>query len=210
MNANDRKKIRKSMKRTLDKERYEHTLGVAYTAMALAMRYGASLEKAELAGLLHDCAKCISNEEKLAMCRKHHITITEVERKSPFLLHAKLGSFIAMDRYGINDKEIINAILNHTTGCPDMTLLDKIIYIADYIEPRREQAPNLSEIRRLAFLDIDRALLRILEDTLEYLCATNSSVDCMTQKTYEYYKSLEKQKEEGETEYEQRTCGEHC
>ena len=93
-----------------------------------------------------------------------------------------------MEMYGVRDKDVINAILNHTTGRPGMTTLEKIIYIADYIEPNRKQAPNLAEIRKLAFQDLDKALLRILEDTLCYLGSLNNDIDPMTKKTYEYYK----------------------
>lgn len=186
-------KVRKAMEKTLDSKRYEHTLGVAYTASCLAMCHGENVKSAELAGLLHDCAKCLSNTKKMKICEKHNIHINKIEVKNPFLLHAKVGSFLAMERYGVRDKDIINAILNHTTGRPGMTKLEKIIYIADYIEPNRKQAPNLDEIRRLAFTDLDQALLRILEDTLSYLETIKSDVDPMTQKTYEYYKGVKQE-----------------
>lgn len=188
MKTKDIGKIRKAMEKNLDAKRYEHTLGVAYTAAALAMCYGEDAKNAELAGLLHDCAKCMDNTKKINLCKKHNISINEIELKNPFLLHAKVGSFLAMQKYGIRDKDIINAILNHTTGRPGMTVLEKIVYIADYIEPNRKQAPNLSEIRRLAFCDLDAALVRILEDTLRYLNSVEGEIDPMTQKTYEYYK----------------------
>lgn len=192
----DFKNIRKKLEKELDAKRFEHTLGVAYTAAALAMRYQADLEKAQLAGLLHDCAKCISNEKKLSICEKHHIPISEIERKNPFLLHAKAGCYIARKQYHIQDQDILNAISNHTTGRPGMSLLEKIIYIADYIEPGRKQAPNLTRIRQLAFQDLDQALLGILRDTLKYLESIDSPVDAMTRQTYDYY--LENQKKEKE------------
>ena len=94
---------------------------------------------------------------------------------------------MAMKKFHIQDRDIINAILNHTTGRPDMSELEKIIYIADYIEPGRKQAPNLAEIRRLAFHDLDMALVKILGDTLIYLKESGTEIDPMTQKTYEYY-----------------------
>lgn len=181
------KKIRKILEKNQDSKRFEHTLAVTYTATALAMRYGESLKNAELAGLLHDCAKCLSDEKKLAICAKHNISITEIERKNPFLLHAKVGSFLSMEEFHINDPDVINAILNHTTGRPGMSLLEKIIFVADYIEPYRKHAPNLTEIRKLAFVDLDQALIRILGDTLEYLNTTGCEVDPMTEKTYDYY-----------------------
>lgn len=183
----DNRKIRKAMEKSQDAKRYEHTLGVAYTATALAMRYGAPIKSAELAGLLHDCAKCLDNEKKVALCEKHNISITQLERRNPYLLHAKVGSFLAMNTYKVQDPDIINAILNHTTGRPGMSLLEKIIFVADYIEPNRRQAPNLAEIRKTAFVDLDKAMLMILRDTLEYLEGMGGETDPMTRKTYEYY-----------------------
>lgn len=189
MKESDITRIRKSMEKKLDPKRYEHTLGVAYTAASLAMRYGADMNNALVAGLLHDCAKCMTNEKKLSICEKHNIAVTRAEEKNPFLLHAKVGSFLAMKKYGVTDKDVINAILNHTTGRPDMSLLEKIIWIADYIEPGRKSAPNLEEIRRMAFIDLDQALLMALEDTLNYLDKGKMEVDSMTQKTYDFYKN---------------------
>ncbi len=183
----DISKIRKAMEKELDGKRYEHTLGVAYTAASLAMRYDVDVESAIVAGLLHDCAKCLSDEKKLSICEKHNINITAVERRNPSLLHAKVGSFLAMEEYHVEDIDIINAISNHTTGRPGMSDLEKIIFIADYMEPGRKNAPNLSLIRKLVFLDLDKALLKILEDTLEYLKEEKEEVDLMTQKTYDFY-----------------------
>ncbi len=184
------KDLKKEMKKGMDESRYEHTMGVMYTAASLAMRYGYDVEKAMLAGLLHDCAKCMPNAKKLKMAEKHGLEITQMERQNPFMLHAKLGAYLAEKKYDIEDPEIISAIRWHTTGKPDMSLLDKIIYVADYIEPKRDKAPNLMEIRRLAFVDLDRALLTILDDTLHYLGSSGGDIDDMTQKTYDYYKDL--------------------
>jgi predicted HD superfamily hydrolase involved in NAD metabolism len=154
------------------------------------MRYGADLEKADIAGLLHDCAKYLSSEEKLQYAEHYGISISEYERKNPELLHASLGAYIARDRYDIQDEEILSAITWHTTGKPDMSLLDKIIFIADYIEPNRYKAEHLDEIRELAFQDLDRCLLRILSDTVEYLAGRSFVTDPMTRKTWEYYKAI--------------------
>lgn len=183
----DNNQIRKAMKTVQDSKRYEHTLGVAYTSVSLAMKYGVSLKDAELAGLLHDCAKCISHEEKIEICKKNGIEITDIEKRNPFLLHTKVGCFLAKQEYGVRDENILNAILNHTTGRPAMTLLEKIVFVADYIEPGRDQAPNLTEIRKLAFEDIDKTLVLILKDTLDYLKSGGGEIDPMTQNTYEYY-----------------------
>ena len=189
MKEPDIRKIRKAMEKALDPKRYEHTLGVAYTAAALAMRYGDDVNNAILAGMLHDCAKCLTNEKRLSICEKYNIAVNEAERKNVYLLHAKVGSFLAMKKYGVTDKDVINAILNHTTGRPGMSLLEKIIWIADYIEPGRKQAPNLPLIRKLAFEDLDQALLTALRDTLEYLHAGKMEVDNMTQRTYDFYRN---------------------
>ena len=182
------KKIRKAMEKALDAERYEHTLGVEYTAASLAMRYGGPVQNARLAGLLHDCAKCLNDEKKLSICEKHNISINEIERRNPFLLHSKVGSYLAMEEFHVNDPDVINAILNHTTGRPGMSLLEKIIFVADYIEPDRNKAPNLNKIRQTAFVDLEEALLMILEDTLNHLKTTAGEIDPMTEKTYEYYR----------------------
>ena len=181
------KDLKKDLKKEMDDSRFEHTLGVMYTCGALAMRYGCDLDKAMLAGLMHDCAKCMPNAKKLKMAEKHHLEITELERKNPFMLHAKLGAFLARKKYDIEDEEILNAIRWHTTGRPEMTLLDKIVYIADYIEPKRDKAPHLPMIRQKAFVDLDEALVMILRDTLGYLGDSPEHVDSMSKKTYDYY-----------------------
>ncbi len=185
--------IKKSLKKELDKSRYEHTLGVMYTAGALAMAHGADLNQAMLAGLLHDCAKCIPNDEKFALCKKYRIELTQAEKDNPALIHAKLGAFLARKKYHVTDEEVLHAILVHTTGEPGMNLLDKIIYIADYIEPGRDKAENLSIVRPLSFKDLDAALCKILGDTLEYLKSTGKEIDALTEQTYQYYKAERKQ-----------------
>lgn len=195
MNISDVHKIKKQLAKVLDGKRYEHTLGVAYTSAAMAMRYGEDIKKAEIAGLLHDCAKCMDNEKKLHICKKHHIEVSEAEQKNPFLLHAKVGGYLAVNKYGIEDEDIINAILYHTTGRPEMSLLEKIVYISDYIEPGRNHVSNLDEVRRLSFLDMDKALLRILEDTLVHLRESEKEIDPMTQETYNYYKRKQMENE---------------
>lgn len=183
------KKIRKSMEKELNPKRYEHTLCVAYTAASLAMVHGEDTDKALLAGMLHDCAKCVSGKKLVSVCKKHSIDISAVELSNPSaLLHAKVGSIWAQEKYGVNDGDILNAIKYHTTGRPDMSKLEKILYIADYIEPGRKQAANLKQIRRMAYQDLDKALLKILEDTLAYLISADGQIDSMTKETYEYYK----------------------
>ena len=188
--------LRKAMAKALEEKRYEHTLGVAYTAASLAMCYGQDVYHAQVAGLLHDCAKNYTNEKRISICKKNGIPINAAEQKNTFLLHAKVGSFLAREKYGVNDKAILDAITYHTTGRPNMSTLDKIIYIADYIEPGRRQASGLPEVRQLAFISLDDCLFRILKDTLDYLHASKMEIDMSTQQTYDYYKSLREQNTE--------------
>lgn len=187
----DLKKIEEKLEKHLDEDRMRHTRGVMYTAASLAMVYGCSLEKAQVAGLLHDCAKCIPNKKKLKMCLENQIPMTEYEEANPFILHAKLGAFLARQKYGVDDEQILDAITWHTTGKPDMSLLDKIIYLADYIEPGRDKASRLPYIRKLAFQDLDECMYQVLKDTLEYLSVGGSDgIDEMTEEAYGYYREI--------------------
>ena len=182
--------LKKDLKKNMDESRYEHTLGVMYTSAALAMRYECDLDKALLAGLMHDCAKCMPNAKKLKTAEKYGLEITDLEKKNPFMLHAKVGAVLAEKKYDITDEEVLGAIRWHTTGRPDMTLLEKIVYIADYIEPARNKAPRLPEIRKLAFEDLDHCMYAILHDTLEYLDGDPQDIDQATIRAYDYYKKL--------------------
>ena len=182
--------FRKQLKSKLDTMRYEHSVSVSYTCIALAMRYGFSLEKAELAGLLHDCAKCIPAKKKLKICKDNKIPVTDFEREHTFLLHAKVGAWVAREKYGVTDPEILSAITWHTTGKPEMTLLEKIVYIADYIEPKRDKAPNLAIVRKLAFQDLDECMYKILGDTLAYLEENPKDIDNATKDAFLYYRDL--------------------
>ena len=192
----DYKKLRKKVKDVMTKSRYEHTLGVEFTAASLAMRYEVDVDKAELAGLLHDCAKCIDSEDTFDECKKYDIKLTDVEKRNPFLIHSKLGAVHAKKLYGVDDEDIISAIRFHTTGKPDMTMLEKIIFIADYIEPGRDKAPNLKEIRKMSFVDIDEAMYMILKDTLDYLDKGEGEKDELTRDTYLFYKNIHDMKQE--------------
>lgn len=166
-----------------------------YTAAALAMCYGADLDQAQVAGLLHDCAKCIPNEKKLKLCRQHDIPVSEAEAAAPYLLHAPLGAYIAKAKYDIEDPEILSAIACHTTGKPEMTLLEKIIFLSDYIEPMRNKAANLPQIRQTAFQDLDMAVYMTLRDTILYLEKEKARLDNQSVVAYNYYKNLIETKE---------------
>lgn len=199
MKSSNLSKLRKKMEKVLEPKRYEHTLSVAYTAANLAAVHGADIEKALVSGILHDCAKCLSHKKQMALCTSNHMHLTELEtaKDSP-LLHAKAGSILAKEEYGITDEDILNAICYHTTGRPQMSLLEKIIYISDYIEPGRHHmkrsgdgAPmeRLNRIRRIAYLNLDEAMCSILSDTLSFLQEKNCKVDSLTYQTYKYYEN---------------------
>ena len=183
----DRIEIREKLEKKLTKKRFEHSLGVEYTAGAMAMVHGADTEAALLAGLLHDCAKYLSSDEKISRCEKYGLGVSKCERVNPELLHAKLGAYFAREKYGVENEDILSAITWHTTGRPAMTTLDKIIFIADYIEPNRKPLYEIEEIRREAFRDMDKCIIHILKNTLSYLDASDAVKDDMSVKTYEYY-----------------------
>ena len=189
-------KIEKKLSKYLDEDRFQHTMGVMYTSACLAMVHGYDIKDAQVSGLLHDCAKCIPNKKKLKMCSEHNIPVSDFERSHPFLLHSRLGAYIAHEKYGIDDQEILSAINYHTTGRREMSLLEKIIYIADYLEPGRTELPNMADVRSLVFRDIDECLYRILKDSLVYLETKHLPIDIMTEKTYLYYKETLKKQEE--------------
>ena len=186
--------LRNDLKGKLNPFRYEHTISVSFICTALAMRYGCNLDKAELAGLLHDCAKHYGDEEIVAKCKKQGIPLTDDELKAPMVLHAKYGAWLAEYKYNIKDEEVIGAIRWHTTGRPEMTLLEKIVFTADYIEPRRDKAEDLPLIRSLAFTDLDECIYQILKDTLDYLERKGNFVDSMSEQAYAYYKRVHEEK----------------
>lgn len=183
--------LRQEMEKELSPKRYTHTLGVAYTAACLAMAHGADMDSAMTAGMLHDCAKPLDKEELIRLCEKNDLEISEVERQNPSaLLHAKAGAYLAKARYHVTDPDILNAIRFHTTGRPQMSKLEKILYIADYIEPGRKQVADLALIRQTAYRDLDDTMAKILHNTLAYLRTTEGKIDAMTEETYQYYKEL--------------------
>lgn len=179
------------MQTILPGKRYLHSVAVAHLAAAYAVSLGYSPERALIAGILHDCAKAFSDEQLVADCDKYSIFVTDVERRNGFLLHGKLGAFYAKTKYFITDEEILSAISFHTTGRPGMTDLEKVVFLADYLEPFRTQPtePNLNEIRRIAFEDINMAVYLALKNTLRYLNERGQETDKTTAETFEEYRN---------------------
>lgn len=183
-------KIAAKLKKYLDEDRLWHTLGVMQMSASLAIRYDYPMERAQLAGLLHDCAKCIPAKKKLKICKENKIPVTDFEREHTFLLHAKVGAWVAREKYGVTDPEILRQPTWHTHRKRRYDASGKIVYIADYIEPARNKAPRLPEIRKIAFEDLDRCMYAILHDTLEYLNGDPQDIDQATIRAYDYYKKL--------------------
>ena len=168
----------------LKPKRMPHVLGTEQEAVRLAEKYGADVTKARIAALLHDCTKKLDMDEQLAMCRQYAIPLDELEQKALKLLHSKTGAAIARDVFAVDD-EIYNAILYHTTGKPDMTLLEKIIYLADYIEPTRD-FPGVETLRKTVYEDLDRGLLLGLTMTIDEMEEMGNPVHHMTRDARDY------------------------
>ena len=168
----------------LKAKRIPHVLGTEQTAKALAEKYGADVKKARFAALLHDATKRLSMEEQLAMCEHYHIELDELEKKALKLLHAKTGAALARDMYGADD-EIYNAILWHTTGKANMTLLEKVIYLADYIEPNRD-FDGVEDLRKVVWEDLDKGLEMGLAMTVEEMEQMGNPVHHNTLQALEY------------------------
>ena len=171
----------------LKHKRIPHVLGTEQEAIRLAIRYGADVEKARVAALLHDCTKKLEMEEQMALVRKYDIPLDELEQKALKLLHAKTGAEIARDVFGVDD-EIYRAIQWHTTGRADMSLLEKVMYLADYIEPTRD-FPGVDELRRTVYEDLDRGLAMGLSMTVEEMHERGNPVHSATLAALKYLES---------------------
>ena len=162
-------KIKEDLKNTLSERRYIHSLGVMEMAVELAQIYNVDEKKAELAGLLHDNAKEMTPEELLKYVDDNNIKISEVERINTKILHGKIGADIAKKKYGVS-KEIQEAIEYHTTTNPNMTTLDKIVFVADKIELNRKSATyDIEAERELAKKDLDGAVIFIINSNITSL-----------------------------------------
>ncbi len=182
-------KIRKDLEKELDTQRFEHSLGVEYTSACMAIVHGCDIYNARLAGLLHDCAKCIPDNEKISIMEKAGCPPLQEELDNHSLLHAKAGAILARDEYDIEDEDILNAIRFHTVGRPNMSLLEKIVYIADFIEPNRKELKIMEGVRHAAFTDIDQALLWIMESVKNYVEMKGYAPAPSSLAAYEYYKN---------------------
>ncbi len=165
--AMDEKEMKKKLASSLKKKRYKHSIGVSREAARMAKLFGADEKKAYIAGLLHDCAKGLDRNEQLDICKKYNVTADEATALCPPVLHAPAGAALAEHEYGIADPEILDAIRYHTVARRDMTLLDKIVYVADMTEPGRDY-DGVETLRKLSEIDIDRAYFEALSRSLMF------------------------------------------
>ncbi len=170
------------VKKKIPTDKYRHSVGVAEAAGKLAQRHGVCEEKARISGLIHDYARHFDAETLLQTAFRFGIVGDEIQKKAPGLLHGPVGSKLAESELNISDSDIIRAVCFHTTGHPDMTVLDKIIYIADYIEEGRDY-PGVRELKNLSFQDLDRACLMGLENTIKFLINTGRLIHPITVET---------------------------
>ena len=174
----------------LKPKRIPHVRGCEAEARRLAGRWGADVEQAAEAAILHDCTKKEPPEVQLALCEKYGITPDEVERRSEKLLHAKTGAAIAAAEFGA-DEAVVSAICWHTTGRENMSLLEKIIYMADYIEPTRD-FPGVDTLRKLAYQDLDAAMRLGLEMSMQDIRAYGIEPHGATLRALNYYQDRKK------------------
>jgi len=149
----------------LKENKIKHSLSVSETAVALAERYGANIDKARISGLIHDCAKGMKDEELIKAAIDYGIQLDEVYINNPSILHGLVASIIAKDVMGIEDEDMLMAIRYHTTGRKDMSVLEKVIYIADYIEPLRV-FDGVEELRSLSNIELDLAVVKSLKGSM--------------------------------------------
>lgn len=155
------------IQKRLKPERFNHSVGVSKTASDLASYYNEDPNKAYIAGILHDCAKNLNYDEMMKKCADYDVEIDEHEMKNPALIHAKLGAKVAEYEFDITDEDILNAIKWHTLGRADMTTLEKIIFVADMIEPNRK-IDGVANLRKIAYKDLDRAVWECTNWTIKF------------------------------------------
>lgn len=178
----DLQALEAALRRRISGQRLAHTYGVTETAVRLAERYGADVERARAAGLMHDYAKALAGDELLALGRRFGLVQDPAEEENPHLLHAEVGAALLREEGLITDAAVLSAIANHTFGRPGMARLDRIIWIADLIEPGRA-FPGLQRIRELTWQDLDLGLMAGLDHTLAYLLARGQRIHLRTVET---------------------------
>lgn len=157
----------KKLSGLISNSRLEHSVGTMEIAVKLADRYGLGKEQASLAALLHDCAREMGDEELLSIAAEEGLPVGEMEKLLPVFLHGPVGAVIARKKFGVTDSKILRAISLHTTGTSKMEMLDKIIFVADKVEPGRRYS-GVEKLRELAFIDLNECLLACLDRSIEF------------------------------------------
>jgi len=171
--------ILKTLENLLDKKRLEHSIGVSNTSQQLAARFGAHPHKAKIAGLVHDCAKGLTRQQMIDAIKRYNLRLDTVTIMEQELIHGPLGAAMAADIFEIDDLDILNAIRYHTTGRANMTILEKIVYLSDFIEPSRCY-PGVDRLRDLAFKDLDDAIIKAFSNTIDYVLRLGSLIHPLT------------------------------
>lgn len=172
-----------------NERRYWHSISVALTAVNLANIYGADKDEALISGLLHDYCKALNLQELFEWCKEYDVNLSEEDKMSDGCIHGFLAAKVCKVKYDINDN-IYNAIYFHTCGRPNMTVLEKVIYMSDFIEPLRRFRDKIDDIRKLTYTNIDEAIVLATEKSLEFLTKKEKYIHSNTIKTHEYYKNL--------------------
>lgn len=185
----DEEKLLGWLKENLSEKRYIHSLGTAECARDLAKKFGQDEEKAYTAGLLHDCAKCFPNEKLMDIIEKH-LDVEKIELMNYKTLHAPVSAYIAKEEFGVEDSEILSAIRWHTLGKIDMTDFEKIIFLADKVEPRTRDKDYLNEVRSFLNEDdgLNKAMLICYKETIKSLVKRDLKI-CPV--TIDIYNNLE-------------------
>ena len=160
--------IRALLEKSLPPKRYQHSMRVYETALALGKRHHAEEAKVALAALLHDCGREIPAKESVEKARALGLPVDFTEASQPVLLHAKIGAYLATQKYGVTDPEVLEAIRCHTTGAETLSLTARIVFLADMLEPGRK-FPGVEELRRLAREDLEQAMFTAYRHTICYL-----------------------------------------
>ena len=177
--------IYEELKKDIGVERYNHSLLVMETSVELAEFYNAPIEEAKLAGLLHDCGKFQDKTKILKTIAEFDIILDSIMEKNTALAHCPLGEFIAREKYNIKNENILNAIRYHTTGRENMGLIEKIVFIADLIEPSRK-FPGVEEIRKLAYENLNKAIILAVDNNIQFVIKQNHLLHLDTIKARNY------------------------
>jgi len=168
-----------ALRKKVKSRRFEHSKSVSVEAAALARKYGADVEAAMLAGLLHDYARDMPDMELLRLAEKYNLVSCWVEERFPLLLHGPVGAVLIREELGIDNSEVLEAVSRHTTGAPDMGKLAKIVYLADSIEPLRKYK-GVENFRRLSRINLNIAVLEVMNSSIQHCISKNSFIHPLT------------------------------